>query len=106
MTVAGSASVQNLELVMEAPIAGSGTLTVHGIMNWNSGSLTNSGTLNIAAGAVLNIDAWTPADMPGWTINNDGIINWTNGEIDSEASTLNNKAGGVFNISPPIHGSN
>jgi hypothetical protein len=106
MSIADSATVNNLNL--SATVQGPGVLTITGTMNMQNGALARDnsgepGTLDIASGATLNINYgsyWSAANtIDGWTINDYGAINWTQGDVGNKDSTVNVAAGGTFNIS-------
>ncbi|MBI2804555.1 MAG: hypothetical protein HYX68_06175 [Planctomycetes bacterium] len=100
VTVEGTATIENLTMT-GGDLQGPGALTITGTMNWQGGNLSSNsypGTLNIADTATLNISGFNN-NIQGWTVNIDGIANWTQGDVGNEASTINVGALGEFNIS-------
>jgi hypothetical protein len=90
-------------------LAGAGPVTVTGTMDWTGGAIT--GTLDIPAKAVLNIV--TPNVLPGQfylsggMINNAGTVNhsWVGtgyGMYVYGGGTINNLAGGVWNLTSDV----
>ncbi|HEU5123205.1 MAG TPA: CARDB domain-containing protein [Verrucomicrobiae bacterium] len=66
---------------------------VNGTMNWYATSGTTSGSvLTVATNSTLNIVGGTH-DFPGSTLNNFGLVNWTNGAIRGGLGTLIRNAG-------------
>jgi hypothetical protein len=83
----------------------SGVVDITGALDWQSGRV--DGTLNIATGAALSLTgASTYHELAdGGTVNNSGTLTWSNGYIwrlaadaSTEACSINNLAGGVFDI--------
>lgn len=74
-----------------------GSTTVPGTVNLSSGTLTGSGTTTIAPMGVLN---YTGGYLRGgYTLANNGTINWTSGGwCIGEAAILNNLNGGNVNL--------
>ena len=85
-------------------LAGPGNVTVGNQMTWSGGRLTGIGTLDIAAGAVMDVMGTSQLDtlLGGKTINNRGTINSTGwgiglGSNDAGTATINNLSGATFN---------
>jgi len=80
-------------------LLGAGPLTVNGIMNWTSDSEIDT-TVNIAAGATLNISGSGTRFVNGGTINNSGTVNWSGGNNLSvyNSGVINNLATGLFAV--------
>ncbi len=85
------------------------TFTITGTLNWTAAAASDtshldSGVLTIAAGAVLNIDGAGRKQLTNYTIQNAGTINWGGtGRLDlasgaAQATSINNAAGGVFDL--------
>ena len=69
-----------------------------GAMAWTGGLI--NGTLNIPAGAILNITGGSVKYLAGNTVlNNAGTINWAGGYVSDNGGncTINNLAGGTYN---------
>jgi hypothetical protein len=91
-------------------LAGAGPVTVTGTMNWTGGGIT--GTLVIPAKATLQINMPFDASfyLAGGTINNSGTVSQsfagTPGQYVgvqlSQAATINNLAGGVWNVTSDV----
>jgi hypothetical protein len=81
-------------------IARTGDLVITHAFNWVAGTLSGPGSLDIAAGAALNISGPQGKTMRGLTINNAGTATWTGtGDIvASQDVVFNNLAGAVFDI--------
>ncbi len=75
-------------------------LIINGIWNWNSGTVSGPGTIDISSGGVLNLQTVSNkifATSPG-ILNNNGTVNWPEGSVFFSSSfTVNNN--GDFNIS-------
>jgi uncharacterized repeat protein (TIGR01451 family) len=78
-------------------LLGTGPLTVNGIMNWTADSEMDT-TVNIAAGATLNISGFGTRYINGGTLNNSGTVNWSGGNNISvvNSGVINNLATGLF----------
>ena len=83
----------------------SGVVDITGALDWQNGRV--DGTLNIASGAALSITGNSTYHelADGGTVNNSGTLTWSNGYIwrlaadaSTEACSINNLAGGVFDI--------
>ena len=109
LSVVGTGSVASLNLA-SGSIGGPGTVTVLGTMNWTGGGIT--GTLVIPAKATLqmNMPFDTSFYLAGGTINNSGTVSQsfagTPGQYVgvqlSQAATINNLAGGVWNVTSDV----
>ena len=75
----------------------SGDLTVDGVLNWASGTMTGAGITRIGSGGVLNISG--NATLLARTLSNGGTANWTAGNLNIDSgAVISNLAAGVFNI--------
>ncbi len=98
VTVDVDATVGDLALSNGA-LAGSGTLTVSGTMNWTGGTMTGSGATTIASGGSLVISGVNDKNFGQRTINNAGTLAWSGGNFNSgSGATINNQTGGVFDL--------
>jgi hypothetical protein len=81
-------------------IARTGDLVITHAFNWVAGLLSGLGSLDIAAGAALNISGPQGKAVRGLTINNAGTATWTGtGDIvASQNVVFNNLASAVFDI--------
>ncbi len=97
LNIAGSVSMQNLDF-NGGTLGGAGTLTVNALMNWTAGTINDSGSLSIPAGAQLNISGASDKFLQQRTINNSGTTAWTGTGIiwASVGAVFNNLAGGTF----------
>jgi hypothetical protein len=82
-------------------IAGPGGVTVPAgsAYTWNGGTIQGAGRLDVQPGGALNIPGGDTLTLLDRTVNNAGTINWTgtHGIVGGNA-TVNNLAGGVFNV--------
>lgn len=99
-TINGTATIAGNRLVLLGNLNGTGTLTLTGEMAWNSGSMsTSGGTTNVSAGAVLNIGGAADKFLSARVLNNFGTVNWTQGRILFQNSSIfNNHPGALFDI--------
>ena len=67
-------------------------------MTWTGGSW-DPGIINVETGGEWDISPTSSVSLNGWTANNDGNINWTQGDVENTDSTINNNSDGTFNIS-------
>ena len=103
VTVPADVSIPSLT-ISGGGLAGPGNVTVGNQMTWSGGRLTGIGTLDIAAGAVMDVMGTSQLDtlLGGKTINNRGTINSTGwgiglGSNDAGTATINNLSGATFN---------
>ncbi len=83
-------------------VQGPGNLNINNVFNWNSGTLTGIGAVNIAPGAVMNLNP--PASRTlSRVINNAGILNFgsTSESLTLLNGVINNQPGGVINLNGP-----
>jgi hypothetical protein len=104
---AGATTIAALNLISGA-LAGPGVVTVTGGMDWTGGGIT--GTLDIPTGGTLTISTPFNPDgtffIAGGTLNNSGTVsqsfagtaNQYTGFTISQGGTINNLAGGVWNL--------
>jgi fibronectin-binding autotransporter adhesin len=95
ITLAGTVKWSNTNFSGQL-INGTGDLTITGISNWTSGSLSANGTFTIANGATLNILG--SAHTLEQRFVNQGTVNWTAGPISINNVELLNDFPGVFNM--------
>jgi hypothetical protein len=55
-------------------LTGAGAITVHGTLDWESGSMAGSGQITIAPGAILNFDNPSEIAFSGRTLENQGTV--------------------------------
>jgi hypothetical protein len=94
-------AVDNFESAYDGlTIAPTGHLVVNHVFNWVYGLIAGLGTLDITAGAFLNISGSLNKTITGLTINNAGTATWTGtGDIVArQYAVFNNLAGAVFDI--------
>jgi hypothetical protein len=113
-------TVSSTNLVISGPVGGistvsgaailrggtvDGTMEITGALDWQSGSV--HGTLSIANGGTLAISGTGASHelAEGGTVNNSGTVTWNNGyifrtatDVSATSCSINNLAGGVFNI--------
>jgi len=96
-TADGTASLSGTYTQTGGTLTGSGTLTLSGTSNtWSGGTLSGGGNLDVAAGATLTLNGGVKY-LGNRTINNEGTINWSQGNIAQAGnSTINNS--GLFDI--------
>jgi len=102
VTVSGTATAQNFELASgtlngDNAVGTNSTLTASGIFNWTGGTMSGTGSTDIAGGAAFNLSSANDRALSGRTINNSGNTTWTAGAIwGNYGGVVNNLAGGVF----------
>ena len=82
-------------------VSGTGTLTIDGTMDWQSGIIKGGGVITVTASGVLNITTNSNKSFQDRTLNLAGNGTWTGtGQLngDSNAGVFNIQAGGVFNV--------
>jgi hypothetical protein len=83
-------------------LTGAGAITVHGTMDWESGSMTGSGQTIIAPGATLNFVNPETIVLSGRTLENRGTVFWTGlGTLDV-SGVITNDAGALFEMQTPV----
>ena len=89
-------SVQNFDL--SGTLAGTGAMTVNGLMNWTSGSMSGTGRTIIAPGGLLNLNAPGTLFLTTRLLENGGTTIWTNTGLIAVGSgaTITNRAGALF----------
>jgi hypothetical protein len=92
-TVNGLVTTDNLVL---AGASLAGTPQFRGVFTFNNGVLASGATTTIAADGVMVMSSTADHDLPGHSLVNNGVINWTGGRIrgGNGASITNN---GTFN---------
>jgi hypothetical protein len=94
LTIAGGATYT----MSAGNLNGPGYLEIAGTVTWTGGSW-DPATANIQQSGDLNISPTSTVSLIGWTINVDGELNWTKGDVLNSDSTVNVNEGGVFNVS-------
>jgi hypothetical protein len=85
-----------------ATLAGTGTITVHGALVWESGSMTGGGQTIIAPGATLDFVNPGGISLSGRTLENKGSAFWSGvGAIDV-SGVITNDAGALFEMQIPV----
>lgn len=101
--VGGNSTVSGTASLRGGTVAGS--LEISGSLNWQSGAV--HGTLSIASGGALTISGAGGSHelANGGVVNNSGTITWTDGyifrtptDVSGASCSINNLAGGVFDI--------
>jgi len=89
--------VQDLD-VLAGTLGGNSTVTVSGVMNWTSGTMSGSGRTVVAPGATLNLANPGSLLLNSRTIENEGTIIWTGeGLLEVFSGTvITNGAGALF----------
>jgi len=93
----------NLDLtVSQSVLNGSGDLMVNGTLNWANGTMSGTGTTSIGSSGFLVIGSGGVTLTR--TVNNDGTTTWAGGNLTaSTGATINNLAGGTFDITADGH---
>ena len=92
----GSNGVISL-LVAQTVIAGTGDLTVNGLLDWGNGTISGSGALNISSSGTMAIG--NGGVTLSRVLNNSGAATWAGGNLTFAAgATLNNQSTGRFDI--------
>ncbi len=82
LTVNTSAVVSdNATLWNDGNIAGSGVISVYGLMTWTSGTIGGSGVVLIDAGGMMTISSTPTRTLDQRQIINNGVIEWVRGDI-------------------------
>ena len=77
----------HLITLQNATLTGPADLTIASTMNWSSGAVSGAGALNLNGGATLN---WTGSCNMNRVLNNNGAIEWSNGDEFLSNGTINN----------------
>jgi uncharacterized repeat protein (TIGR01451 family) len=95
----GTITASGVLALTSGKLLGSGTLTVNGTVNWNGDSEIHN-TVNLAAGATMNISGFGTRFLDGGTLNNTGTVNWSGANNISvyDSGVINNLAGGLFSV--------
>jgi hypothetical protein len=77
-------------------LTGAGAITVHGTLDWESGSIGGSLQISIAPGAILDFDNPSGVNFSGRTLEIQGTVYWTGmGNINLDG-VITNDAGALF----------
>jgi len=69
-------------------LAGSGTVTLTGALNWTGGTMSGVGTTAIASGASLTVSGSSSKFLSARTVNNEGMVTWGDaGDIRASAGS-------------------
>jgi hypothetical protein len=82
-------------------LTGTGAITVHGTLDWESGTMAGSGQTIIAPGAVLYFENPGEIAVSGRTLENQGTAIWSGVGIISVSGVITNDAGAVFTMLNP-----
>jgi hypothetical protein len=94
LSLANSSSLDALTLD-GGTLTGPGNVTLNGLFNWSSGTLSSSGQVNALGGIFINGAGLMLLD--GATLNNYGLVNWTTGDVNTaNSATFNNQVGAIF----------
>ncbi|HEX7469457.1 MAG TPA: putative Ig domain-containing protein, partial [Verrucomicrobiae bacterium] len=89
-------------LVAQSVLTGAGDLTVNGTLNWVNGTISGAGVLSIGGGGLLAIGSG--GVTLARTLKNGGTTTWAGGNLTaSTGATINNLAGGTFDITADGH---
>ncbi|MEK7856029.1 MAG: Ig-like domain-containing protein, partial [Acidobacteriota bacterium] len=79
-------------------IQGAGNLTISGAMDWQSGTMSGTGTTQIASTGTLNISGASSKTLTQRVINNSGTVNWSARVAGGSDARLNNLAGATIAV--------
>jgi len=82
-------------------LTGSGVITVHGTLDWESGTMAGSGQTIIAPGATLNFDNPGEIVISGRTLENQGDAIWSGLGSISVSGVITNDVGALFAMLNP-----
>ena len=83
-------------------LTGAGAITVHGTLDWESGSIAGSLQITIAPGAMLDFDNPSGVLFSGSKLENQGTVYWTGLGNISLNGVITNDAGAVFEMQTPV----
>ncbi|MGA2245833.1 MAG: hypothetical protein ABSH48_12595 [Verrucomicrobiota bacterium] len=83
-------------------LTGAGAITVHGTLDWESGSMTGSGQTIIAPGGTLNFVNPLEIAISGRTLENQGSAYWSGLGSISISGVIINDAGALFDMQTPV----
>ena len=105
LMITGNATLKSMHMLSgNTSLIGPGTLNITGTLVCDDNHWIGAGTLNVLPGAQFNTYTYNTLDIHGWTINNYGITNLTEGIIAPEDSTFNNYS--TFNCSAVVDATN
>ena len=88
----------SLTLNAGGTLTGTADFVVEGQFDWDGGTLSGTGAVDIALGASMNLTGGTHY-MDGLTLNNSGETTWSGGHIQEiQPSAIHNLAGATFDI--------
>jgi hypothetical protein len=92
-------SVPNLELD-SGVLTGAGALTITLSFTWNGGTMSGTGSTNLAAGSVFTISGAADKVLDGWTLNLSGTTTWSDSGnlVLADNAVINNGSGALFVI--------
>jgi hypothetical protein len=76
-------------------LSGAGNLAVEGVLNWADGTMSAGGITAVSPGGRLVISG-ANIKVLNRTLRNEGLVEWTGGQINFGGSTFNNQSNGVF----------
>ncbi len=80
-------------------LSGAGNVSVTGTFNYNGGTLTGPGSLNVLPGGVMNIGSANFFNDPlRRNVTNDGTVNFVKNSSISFLSAITNSGDGVMNF--------
>ena len=82
-------------------LTGAGAITVHGTLDWESGSMTGSGQTIIAPGGTLNFVNPVQIVISGRTVENRGSAYWSGLGDMRISGVITNDAGALFDMENP-----
>ena len=93
----GTGTVAPALLDLSAGTLGGGQfVTVTHMMNWTGGTMGGSGRTFIPAGLTLNVANSSQVNLFSRTLENEGTVLWTGGNIALDTAVVTNRAGALF----------
>jgi Divergent InlB B-repeat domain len=83
-------------------LTGAGAITVHGTLDWDSGSIAGSLQITIAPGAMLDFDSPSGVLFSGRTLENQGTVYWSGLGNISLNGVITNDVGALFEMQNPV----